>query len=97
MPGGQRGHLVEEEQLGPARAASAVAAHRLAPPPLEVAEQMIQAFVDQRLLEQRPRRRIMDDAAIAGEQAARRHGVDVAERVDAVLQWHVDLPFRGAP
>jgi hypothetical protein len=30
----------------------------------------------------------MDDAAIAGEQAAFRHGMDGAEGIDPVLQWH---------
>ena len=71
MTGGQRRHLVEEEQLGPAGiAARRVAAHHVAPAARKSQTQMIQAFVVQRLFSSVCVAGIVDDAAIAGEQPA---------------------------
>ena len=89
MAGGQRRHLVEEEQFGPAGfALGTVAAHRLSPNVAEFADaddpgRQRPAFPQKRL-----RLRIVDYAAIAHEQAALGHGMDGAERIDPVLQWH---------
>ena len=50
--------------------------------------QVIQAGLDQRFFSKRLGRGIVDDAAIAGEQAAMRGGDDVAGGRDAVLKGH---------
>ena len=74
VAGGERGHLVEEEQLGPAglaarRALRPIGSRRA---PLKSQTQMIQAFVAQRFFSSVFVSGIVDDAAVAGEQAARR-------------------------
>lgn len=98
MAGGERARLVEEEQLRPAgRAGRRVAAHRLTPG----ARRMVERADDPgpggpAAREQRFRRRVVDDAAIARHQAARGDGMDAAERIDAVLQRHCHL-LSGIP
>ena len=83
MAGRERGRLVEKEQLGPAPPA-----HHLAPPAPEFADAGDPRRARPALLQQGLGRGIVDDAAIAGEQAAMRGGDDVAGGRDAVLQGH---------
>src|SRR6266436_3676005 len=94
VPGGERGCLVEKEQLGPA-----VTTHRLAPPSLEFADAS-----EPRLARPAPRQQrlgcgVMDDATIAGEQAAMRCRDDFACGSDAVLQRrsHLELAVLRQP
>src|SRR5882672_10839687 len=87
VPRGQRGRLVEKEQLGPA-----ASAHHLAPASPEFAD-----AGKPRLARPAPRQQglgcgVMNDAAIAGEQSAMPGGDDVACGSDAVLQRHVSSP-----
>ena len=90
VAGGERGHLVEEEELAPSCAsARSVAAEGIASP----APGMDEIAHDPRLggpaaPEQRPRVGIMNDAAVSRECAARGDRMDAAERIDAVLQRH---------
>ena len=86
MAGRERGRFVEKEQFGPAPPA-----HHLAPPAPEFADAGDPRRARPALFQQGLCRGIMDDAAIAGEQAAMRGGDDVAGGRDAVLQGHVDL------
>lgn len=98
MPGRERGHLVQEKQFGPAGfaprlvVALPVAAHRLAPHIAEFADADDPGVQRPAFFQQRLRFGVMNDAAIAHEQAALRHGVDDAERVDPILEWHSFLP-----
>jgi hypothetical protein len=87
MAGGERGGLVEKEQLGPAPAA-----HHLAPPSPEFADAGDPRRARPALLQQRFRRGVVDDAAVAGEHAAMRGGDDVAGGRDAVLQGQGAAP-----
>lgn len=90
VAGGERRHLVEEEKLGPAGiAARGVASHDLAPPPTKVAHADQPGLGCPTALEQRLRVGIVDDATVSREQATRFDRVDLAERIDAVLQWHI--------
>src|SRR3954468_12196068 len=82
MPGGQRGGLIEKEQLSPA-----TTGHHLAPLAPELANASKpgpaapasgQGFS----------RGIVDDASIAGEDAAMRRSDDIARWSDAILQRH---------
>lgn len=101
MPGRERGHLVQEKQFGPAGfaprlvAALPVAAHRHAPHIAEFADADDPGLQRPAFFQQRLRFGVMDDAAIAHEQPALRHGVDDAERVDAILQRHRFLQWHG--
>ena len=63
-------------------------AHHLAPPAPELADAGDPGRARPALFQQRLGRGIMDDAAVAGEQAAMRSGDDVAGGRDAVLQGH---------
>src|SRR6185312_180874 len=92
MAGGEGGGFIEEEQFGPA-----ARCHHLAPPSPEFADAGNPGRARPALLQKRPGGGIMDDAAIAGEQAAVRGGDDVAGWRDAVLQGHSRFPpsFRG--
>ncbi len=63
-------------------------AHHLAPPAPEFADAGDPGRARPALFQQRLGRGIVDDAAIAGEQAAMRIGDDVAGGRDAVLQRH---------
>ena len=83
MAGRERGRFIEKEQFGPA-----AAAHHLAPPAPEFADADEPGRARPALVQQRFGGGIMDDAAIAGEQAAVRVGDDVAGGRDAVLQRH---------
>src|SRR6185369_8326768 len=85
VAGGKRRRLVEEEQLGPAPPRHR---HTVEVLVLELADQP--AFEAPALLQERAALRIVDDAAVAGEQPARRGRDDIAERGDAVLQRHDD-------
>src|SRR2546429_3454983 len=86
MAGGQCGGLVEEEQLGPAPPT-----HHLAPPTPEFADAGDPRRARPALFQQGLGGRVVDDAAIAGEQAAMRRRDDVAGGRDAVLKGHIDL------
>ena len=83
MPRRQRRRLVEKEQFGPA-----AAAHHLAPPSPEFADASKPRLARPAPRQQGPSRGVVNDAAIAGEQAAMRRRNDVAGRRDAVLQRH---------
>src|SRR6478735_9188813 len=80
MPRRQRRRLVEKEQFGPA-----AAAHHLAPPSPEFANAS-EPCLARPAPRQRLRCGVVNDTAIAGEQAAMRRRNDVAGRRDAVLQ-----------
>ena len=67
MAGRERGRFVEKEQLGPAPAA-----HHLAPPAPEFADAGDPGRARPALFQQSLGRGIMDDAAVAGEEAAMR-------------------------
>src|SRR6185437_4744136 len=84
MAGGERGGLVEEEQLGPAPAA-----HHLAPPSPEFADTRQPCRARPALFQQCFAGGVVDDAAVAGEQAAMRVCDDLSKGRDAVLQRHV--------
>src|SRR6266404_1799316 len=73
VSGRECGCLVEEEQFGPA-----AAAHHLAPPSPEFADAGDPRRGGPALVQQGLGRGVMDDAAIAGEQAAMWRGDDVA-------------------
>src|SRR6266436_2246312 len=92
MPGGEGCRLVEKEQLGPASAA-----HHLAPPSPEFADAGEPGRAGPAFLQQGFGCGIMDDAAIAGEQAAMRGGDDVACRRDPVLQRHEKARLFATP
>src|SRR5260370_10230713 len=81
MPRRQRRRLVEKEQFGPA-----ATAHHLAPPSPEFADANKPCLAGPAPPQQGPGRGVMNDAAIAGEQAAMGSGNDVAGGRDAVLQ-----------
>src|SRR5690606_17022844 len=81
--------LVEEEQFGPA-----LRRHHLAAAAAEIAQADQPCLARPALPQQRPRRGIMDDAAIASEQAAVRRGDNLACRRDTVLQRHRLLRLR---
>src|SRR5262249_3615636 len=70
-----------KEQLGPAPSS-----HHLAPPPAEFGDADQPGRTRPAPLQERLRRGIMDDAAVAREQAAMRRSDDLAGRGDAVLQ-----------
>src|SRR5690606_38946484 len=98
VAGRQRRHLVEEEELRPAGAAvRAVAAHDRAAATLVFACADDPGFRRPSPAEQRLRRRVVDDAAISREQAARVHGMDIPERVGAVSKWHRRRSLLGVP
>jgi hypothetical protein len=80
MPCRERGRFIEEKQLGPAPAA-----HHLAPPSPEFAEADEPCRVRPALFQQGLCAGIVDDAAIAGEQATVRIGDDVARGRDPIL------------
>ncbi len=92
VAGRQRRNLVEEEQFGPARTSlpvdHSIAAHRHPANAAEIAHADDPSLERPALLQQRPGVRIMDDAAIAHQAAAFGHGMDGAERIDPILQWH---------
>src|SRR5580704_10647691 len=75
MTGGQRDRLVEEEKLGPA-----ATAHHLAPLPFVVEQANEPCLGCPAPAEQRLRRRVMDDAAIADEKATLLDRDDSTER-----------------
>src|SRR6202043_1257933 len=82
MPGRERGRLVEKKQLG------VEAAPDVAPAALE-----IEHAADPLPRRPAPRRQrlgvgVKTAAAIAAERAARRHGKQLAEWSDAILQRH---------
>src|SRR6185503_11191738 len=85
MPGGERGGLVEEEQLGPA-----APAHDLAPHAAELADADDPGLVSPAAREKGAGRGIVDDAAVSHERAALFDGDDFTEGRDAVLQRHAD-------
>jgi hypothetical protein len=85
VSGGERGRLIEEKQLGVIAAPDVALAvleveHAADPLPRRPAPlgQPLIVGVDA-------------SAAVAYEQAARRRGDQLAERIDAVLQGHIDL------
>src|SRR5882724_140658 len=86
VPRGERGCLVEKEQLGPA-----VTTHHLAPPSLEFADASEPRLAGPAPRQQRLGCGVMNDAAIAGEHSAMRCRDDVACRSDPVLQRHSHL------
>src|SRR4051812_37891262 len=69
MAGRERGRFIEKEQLGPAPPA-----HHLAPPALELADAGDPRWGGPAPLQQRLGCGIVDDAAVAGEQASMRIG-----------------------
>ena len=82
VPGGERGRLVEKEQLG------VEPPPYVALPPFErehAADPLPRSPAPRR---ERPRRGVKPPAAIAHESAARRVGKKFAERIDAILQRH---------
>ena len=79
----ERGGLVEEEQLRPAPAAHDLPTHAA-----ELAGADDPGLVSPAPPEQRTGRRVMDDAAIAHEEAALRDGDDFTEWRDPVLKRH---------
>src|SRR4051812_29125002 len=87
VAGRQRGRFVEEEQFGPAPAR-----HHLAAPAAEFADAGDPCRSRPALLQQGLGGGIVDDAAIAGEDAAMLGGDDVAGGCDAVLQGHLLEP-----
>src|SRR5258707_1149189 len=91
MPRRQRRRLVEKEQLGPA-----APAHHLAPPASEFADAGKPRLAGPAPRQQGPGRGVVNDAAIAGKQAAMWRSDDVAGRRDAVLQRHKQLAHSSA-
>jgi hypothetical protein len=83
MPGRESRGLVEKEQLGPA-----LAGHRFPAPTFVFADTDDPGLRGPAPLEQGPRRGIVNDPAVAGEQAALGNGNDLAVRRDAILQGH---------
>ena len=83
MPGSERNGFVVEEQLGPAAPGHDFAAHTP-----ELADTDDPRLVSPAAREQRARGRVVDDAAVAHEQAALLDGNDLAEGSYAVLQRH---------
>jgi hypothetical protein len=81
MPSRECRRLVEEEQFGPA-----LCTHHVAAAATEFADADNPRFRSPAPLEQRARRRIVNDATIAGEQSARGRRDDVAQGGDAILQ-----------
>ena len=77
----ERDRFIQEEELGPT-----AAAHHLAPPPLIVADTDEPCLGRPALLEQRLGRRVVNDAAVAREEAPLRYRDNVAERAYSVLQ-----------
>ena len=82
VAGGERRHLVEEEQLAIALA-----------PDLAMAVVEVELAADPLLRHPAPAAQfapcvMQPPAAIAHEQPARRARKQMAERIDAVLQWH---------
>ena len=73
MTGRERGGFIEKEQLGPAPAA-----HHLAPPSPEFADAGQPRRARPALFQQGLGGGIVDDAAVAGEQAAMRIGDDLS-------------------
>ena len=93
MAGGERRDLVEEEKLGPARIAGArIAAHHIPVPAAEVKRADDPGFRRPAARQQRPRRGIMDDPAIACEEPPFGRRMNLSERVDTVLKWYGTLP-----
>jgi hypothetical protein len=94
MTSGERRDLVEKNrfvQPGPPPRVLRPKTSRLRPRKSQ--SQMIQALVAQRRFS-KVLGGIVDRAAIAGEQAARRCNMNLAERIDAILQWHSSLSFQ---
>ena len=81
VSGRERGRLIEKEQFGPAPRG-----HHVAAAAAEFANASDPRLAAPAPVQQRLRRRIMDDAAIAGEQAALRRRDDLAGRRDTILQ-----------
>src|SRR6266852_6383070 len=83
MPGCERGRFIEKEQFGPASLP-----HHLAPAAAEFADAGDPGGTRPALPEQGLGRRIVDDAAVAGEHPAIWRCDDVAGGRDAVLKRH---------
>src|SRR5579871_2428505 len=83
MSGRERRRLVEEEELGPAPTC-----HRSPAPTFVVAEANDPGLRGPAPGEQGPRRGIVNDPAVAGEEAAGRNGEYLTKGRDAVRQGH---------
>src|SRR5438552_1324107 len=79
----RRQHAIDIEQLGPA-----LRPHHRAAPTAECTGADDPRLAGPAPRQQSPRRRIMDDAAIAGEEPALRNGDDLAKGRHPVLQRH---------
>src|ERR1700759_3549372 len=90
VPGGERGGLVEKEQLGPA-----AAAHHLAPPSPEFADTGQPGRARPAARQQGLGGGVVNDAAVAGEHPAMWIGDDLSLWRDAVLQRHSLYIARG--
>ena len=89
MAGRERSHFIEEEEFRPARAAiPSVATHGFTSPSLEIEYADDPGGVGPAPIVQRPGIRVVEYAAVAGEQPARIDRMDATERIDTVLQWH---------
>ena len=86
MARSQRRHLVKKEKLGPPGPAIApVSSHDITPPLLKAADTDDPCLGAPPPPQKRFSLRIMDDATIPGEQAARLRETYLAERIDPVL------------